>query len=112
MQTLRIIWLLTIVLSVGVQIIMLSLQAGALRRFGHRSFWLLGGGSLCLLVYGTLGAAPYFVTFSESALTELLSIGLAFASVGAIFAVWGTASLFRRFGQLQRASINLSGEAA
>jgi len=111
-ENLYIIGVVTIILSVGVQIIMLSLQAGALRRFGHRSFWLLCAGSSCFLVYAALGAAPYFVTLSASMLTNLLGIGLAFASVGAIFGVWGTASLFRRFGQLQRASIGASGEAA
>ncbi|WP_139350336.1 hypothetical protein [Rhodanobacter sp. C03] len=112
MNTLRMIWLATIVLCIGTQVIMFSLQAGALRRYGHRSFCLLGVGSACVAVYAALGAAPYFFTFSASALANLLSIALAFAFIGVIFGVWGTASLFRRFGQLHRASTGVSGDVA
>ncbi|WP_092703885.1 hypothetical protein [Rhodanobacter glycinis] len=112
MNTLRMIWLATIVLGIGVEVILLSLQAEALRRYGHSSFWLLIVGSACAAVYAAIGAIPYFITLSAAALTNLLSIGLAFALVGVIFGVWGTLSLFRRFGQLHRVSIGVSDEAA
>jgi hypothetical protein len=106
------IWLATIVLGIGVEVILLSLQAGALRRYGHSSFWLLIVGSACTAVYAAIGAIPYFVTLSTAALANLLSVGLAFALVDVIFGVWGTASLFRRFGQLHRAANGVSGETA
>lgn len=112
MNTFRMIWLASIVLGIGVEVILLCLQAGALRRYGHSSFWLLIVGSACTAVYALIGAVPYFVTLHTAALTNLLGLGLAFALVGVISGVWGTASLFRRFGELHRESIGVINEAA
>ncbi|OOG52245.1 hypothetical protein B0E48_17350 [Rhodanobacter sp. C03] len=98
------IWLATIVLGIGAQIIMFSLQVGALRRYRHKSFWLLAAGSTCFATYAAIGAVPYFVTLNTSALSGLLSVGVAFALIGVVVGVWGTTSLFRRFGELQRAA--------
>jgi len=112
MSIFRMIWLAAIVIAVGTQIVMLSLQVSALRRYGHRSFWFLGVGTFCVVVYAIIYAVPFFVTLGKNALATLLVVGIAFALIGVIFGVWGTASLFRRFGELHRASIVVNGDAA
>lgn len=112
MNNIRMIWLASIVLGVGAQIIMFSLQADALRRYRHRSFRLLAAGSTCLFISAGIGAIPYFVTVSTAIHINMLVTSVSFAAIGTVFGVWGTTSLFRRFGELQRATSGVVGESA
>ncbi|WP_158884359.1 hypothetical protein [Rhodanobacter sp. L36] len=112
MNALRVLWLASIILGMATQVVMLSLQIGALRRYAHRSFWLLALGTTFAAVYAVMGAIPFFVTLSTEALVSLFGIALAFASIGIALGIWGTTSLFRRFGELHQTSFGVNGETA
>lgn len=103
MSTLHTIGLLILALSLGAEVVLFCLQVGMLYRYKHKSFLLLAIGSTCIGVYSLIEAAPYFIAVSMPTFSVLMFLALALVVIGVVFGVWGTWSLFRRFGWLQRA---------
>ena len=105
MSTLRMIGMAIIGICVGTQVILLALQADALRRYKHKSFLLIVASTLCFLVYAVIAATPSFVALSRPTLINIYASALVFLAVGAVLGVWGVWYLFRQYGRLLRASI-------
>jgi hypothetical protein len=87
-----------------VQLVMLALQVNAYRRHGHSSFLLLSVATACGLVFWIIPFAyrwwsgdgmPFSLTWYMIYACTLLA--------QCVLAVWGTASLFRSYGELATA---------
>jgi hypothetical protein len=83
------------------QVAMLTLQVRALRRHGHRSFFLLSVATTCGLFYLALSVAKaWWFRESTSADVYLYSGAALLLLTQMAVGVWGTASLFRSYGRL------------
>src|SRR3546814_18940584 len=79
---------------------MLWLQAGALRRHGHRSFLLLAIGSVLGILYCLTSFPLYLMHLGEDAFWALTLGSTALVLVGASLGLVGTALLFRSYAKL------------
>ena len=95
---------LALVFAVVVQLVILVLQASALRRHGNAFFVVLCASSILGLVYSLLVGLPYLVPLRATSTVFFLKIGLFFGVVGGILAVIGTTLLFRSYSQISVAS--------
>jgi hypothetical protein len=100
MDSFHLSWLFLIVLGIVVQIAMLVLQVQAAGRYTHISFRRLRTGTALALVACLIYAVPYFTKLKLPQLAALNWAGMPVIVAGAIFGVWGTASLFRHYGEL------------
>ena len=94
------------------QLVMLTLQLGAYRRYGHASFLVLGIATICGLLFLTFPLAyrwlygegwPVFLTWRVAVSSALLA--------QAILTVWGTVLLFQSYGRLAAAASGNVGVA-
>ncbi|WNL45741.1 hypothetical protein RKE25_20390 [Dyella sp. BiH032] len=85
---------------------MLALQADAYRRYRHASFVRLVVASVLLISSTVIWCLPMVSSFTlpESAQVIASWIGLALSVAGMAVAIWGTATLFRRYGELSAAN--------
>jgi len=89
-----------VVLGLCVQMAILSLQVGALRRHREDSFRVLAFGSVCGVVYTCLESLPYVVTFSTKTWTMIHVAALTFLLPAYILGIAGTVLLFRSYRRL------------
>lgn len=103
---LQLIGLLGLGMNVPAQLFLLALQADAYRRYRHVSFARLVVASVLLIGSTLIWCLPMMLPFAVSARMQVAVgwIGLALSAVGMGVAIWGAATLFRRYGQLVAAS--------
>jgi len=92
-------WAATI-LGFCMQVTMLCLQMGALRRHGHDSFRMLVIASICGVAYTCLVCVPLMVTLSSGMSAVLYAAGLLLLLPAYILSVAGTVVLFRSYRRL------------
>jgi ABC-type multidrug transport system permease subunit len=84
-----------------VQLVMLTLQVSAYRRYGHVSFLLLSVATVCGLLVLTIPLAHRWWNGNGMSIPLTWFVGAALALlVQCALTVWGTASLFRSYGAL------------
>jgi len=93
------------VAAFATQLVMLGLQAGALRRHRHRSFVLLSVATLCGIAFLVIRLvlkvwAPHAVAL----ISTLYYLSVFCLVLQMILGVWGTASLFKSYRDLASAA--------
>jgi len=93
-------------------LVLLALQFAAFRRHRHKSFLLLGLGSLCGIASGAIGAADYLFPSDLATMVSRLEVRSVFYVASALLCLWGTISLFNSYRALSaKASLSPSGSA-
>src|SRR3546814_19336633 len=100
MENVYLIGALTSAFVLLVQSGMLSLQAGALRRHGHRSFLLLALGSVLRILYCLPSFPLHLLHLVEDAFWALTLCSTALVLVGASIALVGMALFVRSYSKL------------
>jgi hypothetical protein len=99
--------------TVITQLIMISLQVRAFREHGHGSFLLLSVATACGLLYVIVGQILGYLSHTIFAppIWVFASVTI-FLFAQMIISVWGTASLFRSYRQLNVASRTVASNSA
>ena len=99
-----------LVLFLIVQVALLILQGGALRRHGNRCFVLLVASTVCGVLLLIANGAPVFLTPTQTMLVWCYSLGFIFGVAQAFFGLIGVALLFRDYRRLADNFSNTSAQ--
>jgi hypothetical protein len=86
------------------QVAMLALQVGAFSRYGHRSFLLLSIATVCGLLFFGMQVGFMWWHPHQSMQGALFWITTVALLIQLVLGLWGTAWLFRSYGQLASAA--------
>lgn len=100
LQNLNRLFQLQVVLFLLIQLALLYLQGGALRRHGNRCFLLLVVSTVCGICVLIFNGALVFFTPSEASLLWCYSLNFFFGAIQGFLGIIGAALLFRDYRHL------------